>query len=886
MNVFIRPTGAPLGQTLGFGPNGSSASLDTAAIETALATGDLVLIQRNGALVKILASAFGSGGPATGDISASTVTLVGTTIARSLAARAGDWVDVLDFGADPTGLSDSAPAFNAALTSVGSGQAIRIRVPRGSYLLNSVINTQGRLATILMDDGADIAAGSPGYFGATREVASKGAYSIDQVGGGYFGISQATGSFTAFDTKNVTNSVQVNSTVLNRRIQNTNRYATTGGTQDQAFQAIVDSFTLMDGSSQWMRFEVVNSCIYGENEAATMGYAGSCQYGELDVVNNGPNTGYTVVDSIGTPAAGLAVDPSGGNFPYLGDHIRWAFGSAGGVSGGNTGLGSLSQRWWTYPALFSATNASTGVGAQITITATDGAGNQVGPTVVTVGGAGALSDWATAINAAGISHVAAAVNIWGGTLSRLVIYSTVANWLGSITLAGAGLATLGYTAGTYFTPRQTQYVTVKGGQNITGAAGATITLNGNTIVVGGAGTSAAAAAAINGAAITGITAGVNVAGYLVIEAWAGSQQLAAPYWSGQVFPSLTIGGTGVALLGLTAGTYYPAGPPAAYATAWSDTYPATVPAGCVIKVNGTNVAVSGSSTAIAAAIQAAAIPNVQAFIRTGNRLGIRNTAGGTVTLQDVTGRALDLLRMVPAGLSATFQPGGVSAGSFNVFYAALDSIAPGGVGLFVGGSSYADISVHPFAPIDMRNAFQHGIRTDAATFDDAVAFRLAQGNAIAAGGPGADQQLVFGNGTVRLSAQGQAKGQQLGQLYGTSASGAAVRLTADGNAAGAGNSWPVAAGHALFGAVAVLAVNPATTDIACWKVDLAARNAGTLSVAQPGTAGIAPTYSTGGMSAASLAIVADTVNGAISLTVTPPASTVADCEASFIGAVR
>jgi hypothetical protein len=55
MNVFIRPTGAPLGVglTLGFAPNGSAASLDTAPVETEFAGGDMLLIQRAGALQKV-----------------------------------------------------------------------------------------------------------------------------------------------------------------------------------------------------------------------------------------------------------------------------------------------------------------------------------------------------------------------------------------------------------------------------------------------------------------------------------------------------------------------------------------------------------------------------------------------------------------------------------------------------------------------------------------------------------------------------------------------------------------------------------------------------------------------------------------------------------------
>lgn len=58
MKVFIRPTGAPLGAgvTLGFGPNGSAASLDTAPVNSGFAEGDLLLVQSDGGLVKVPAT--------------------------------------------------------------------------------------------------------------------------------------------------------------------------------------------------------------------------------------------------------------------------------------------------------------------------------------------------------------------------------------------------------------------------------------------------------------------------------------------------------------------------------------------------------------------------------------------------------------------------------------------------------------------------------------------------------------------------------------------------------------------------------------------------------------------------------------------------------------
>lgn len=58
MMVFLRPTGSPIGQTLGFGPNGSSASLDTAPAFTTIDTGDQVLIERAGALALLPVALF------------------------------------------------------------------------------------------------------------------------------------------------------------------------------------------------------------------------------------------------------------------------------------------------------------------------------------------------------------------------------------------------------------------------------------------------------------------------------------------------------------------------------------------------------------------------------------------------------------------------------------------------------------------------------------------------------------------------------------------------------------------------------------------------------------------------------------------------------------
>ena len=74
-----------------------------------------------------------SGGTLTGPL---IYTATGGTVSRSAQDRAADVANVLDFGADPTGLADSAPAINAA---IGPGQR-EVFLPAGTYRINGQIN--------------------------------------------------------------------------------------------------------------------------------------------------------------------------------------------------------------------------------------------------------------------------------------------------------------------------------------------------------------------------------------------------------------------------------------------------------------------------------------------------------------------------------------------------------------------------------------------------------------------------------------------------------------------------------------------------------------------------------------------------------------------------
>jgi hypothetical protein len=72
----------------------------------------------------------------TNDLNSPTAT--GSTTSRSLADRFADVVNVLDFGADNTGTSDSTTAFTSAFTRANAIGLDFIYVPRGTYLVTSI----------------------------------------------------------------------------------------------------------------------------------------------------------------------------------------------------------------------------------------------------------------------------------------------------------------------------------------------------------------------------------------------------------------------------------------------------------------------------------------------------------------------------------------------------------------------------------------------------------------------------------------------------------------------------------------------------------------------------------------------------------------------------
>ena len=129
---------------------------------------------------------------------------------------------------------------------------------------------------------------------------------------------------------------------------------------------------------------------------------------------------------------------------------------------------------------------------------------------------------------------------------------------------------------------------------------------------------------------------------------------------------------------------------------------------------------------------------------------------------------------------------------------------------------------------------------------------------------GAMGSLVFSAGY-----QGQSTGFQLG---GVSAAGTPVRLTADGNSAGASNVMNLTTNQGLGGVLTVTARNISNGEVALWTVTTLYKNpTGTLAVLSPGTAAIGPAVADATLGSATLTVTADVANAGLNITVTPPA---------------
>ena len=851
--------GGPLGTAdisaaLGYVPIGANETItlsgDITGSGTTTITATLPAVVTPGAYAKVTVDAKGrvtAGGTlaasdlASVDLSAADATASGGTTARTLAARAHDVINVLDYGADPTGGSDSAVAFSTAMNAVASGTWGRVFVPRGTYQLGSVVNQPaGRSIAVIFDDGANIA--GAGYLGVDRVESTQGPFALRQNSGGFFGFAPSVDSAAnpGFATDLIFNTPQNSQSMRvgwDRRYTNTNVYGKVHTGIDIAEQQVHSWPNLYDNSSGWGLWEVINGPTIDEDSAARAGLSASAELCEIDIVNNQAEAGWTWQSGQGNTVQGMSIDPWGQNGLY-GGSILYTYGTVGSYDGN---VGGLNSRWFSYPAVFSAGNPPA-VQAGSTIV--------VNGTTITLSAGESLSAIAAAINAAGIANVRAAATTWGGVVSRLVIFGTQASDLGTLTLSGTALPLLGIASGTYTTPRGEYAVAVGDAGSV--AVGDRLVANGVTVTVGGGGAASDVAAAINAAGIPGIAADTNANGVIVITCFVALQP------GGLVLADAS-GYTTLEKIALRPGTFLPPTPPKGFATAYSDlTTPICQPTDQITitatDINGTvhgpvtvtlnggagtgwpqDVAASIQGQLIAAGFYSAnftALSSGSAVVAAravGGGLNqgvqIRNTAGGTLMLANAHGVPLDTLGIAPG----TYQPGGTSAGSQTVFMAAEDSIATGGRGVFIGGVSNAtDLTVYPHTPLETRGGFLHGLRLDRASFADGNAIIVAPTHAIAWGSAAQGQHLLtVASGTLQFDGQPIVSSAAFDAAFGTEVGDLLVR-TASGWAA----LTPGAQG-------AMLTANGPGTALA-WTQPVPVAAAGAV-LATSGTAGVAGT---------------------------------------------
>ncbi len=829
------PIGANETITLSGDISGSGATAITATLPAVVAPGAYAKVTVDAKGRVTAGGTLAAGDLAGVDLSGADATASGAATARTLAARAHDVINVLDYGADPTGASDSAAAFSAAMSAVASGAWGRVFVPRGTYQLASVVNQpSGRSIAVIFDDGANIS--GAGYLGVDRVESAQGPFALRQNAGGFFGFAPTVGDAAnpGFATDLIFNTPQNSLSMRvgwDRRYTNTNIYGKVHSGIDIAEQRVHSWPNLYDNSSGWGLWEVINGPTIDEDTAARAGLSASAELCEIDVVNNQAEAGWTWQAGQGNTVQGMSIDPWGQNGLY-GGNILFTYGTVGSYDGN---AGGLNARWFSYPAVFSSGNPPA-VPAGGTIV--------VNGTTITLTAGESLANIAAAINAAAIADVRAAATTWGGVVSRLVIYSTAAGDLGTLTLSGTALPVLGIASGSYTTPRG-QYAAAVGDAGAV-AVGDKLVVNGATVTVGGAGAASDVAAAINAAAIPGIAADTNANGVIVITCF-------MPLQSGGLVLADASGFTTLEKIGLRPGTYLPPTPPKGFATAYSDvTSPVCLPTDQITisatDINGTaygpvTVTLNGGAGTgwpqdVAASIQASLIAAgfygsdftalssgsaVVAVRAVGGGLNqgvqIRNTAGGTLTLANAHGAPLDTLGIAPG----TYQPGGYSAGSQTVFMAAEDAIAAGGRGVFIGGVSNAtDLTVWPHTPLETRGGFLHGLRLDRATYADGNAIVVAPTHAIAWGSAAQGQHtLAVASGTLQFDGQpivnsvafDAAFGSEVGDLLVRTASGWAAltpgaqgaTLTANGPGTPIAWTQPPAA-EWTAGAVAALGV--------------------------------------------------------------------------------
>jgi hypothetical protein len=523
------------------------------------------------------------------DLSAAVVTATGATNPRTLASLAAERISVLDFGADPTGGADSAPAFSVAMSEVPQGGIARLFVPRGTYRLGEVVDQPtGRSITVELDDGAYLT--GTGYLGVDRVVSHQGPYTISQISGGFTSEPTGIGAVgnPAFDFQVIANTPQNSAAARvawSRNYANYNRYSKYSGGIDFAEQNIYAWPRLSDNTSGWGHWEVISGPAIDEASEGTAGLSASVEHSEFDIVNNGPEAGWTFAAGVGNPVQGMSMDPWGQNGPY-GGHLLYAYGTVGSFDGAS---GGINRRWVSYPAVYSTGNpAAVPQNSTLVITmdvtakgsASIANGRVTGVSIAAGGGAygGAPT---VVFSGGGGTGAAGSANVVGGAVVGV-----------TITNAGSGYSSAP--------------VVIFTGGGVPAPVATTVNLNGD----GAHGDVASIAAAVRAARIPLVGAAVSQ--------WGGAVSSLVIFGTakGDV-GTLTLGGTALAVLGIDAQAYTTQRDDTAVAYGFGHCAP-----GDQITLNGHILTVGGTGALsdVVAAVTQANVPGLQADITAAGRL--------------------------------------------------------------------------------------------------------------------------------------------------------------------------------------------------------------------------------------------------------------------------
>gem|GEM_PF-4219580 len=547
------------------------------------------------------------------DASAALVVATAGTTARTLAARTADCINILDFGADPTGSSDITPALDAAAQSVPSGGSGEIVLPRGTYKLAtqwlSSVAAPGRTVSVRFESGAVLAGGAS--IVADVVYATNAGYDTTVMGGQSFcGLGPILGSVCAdipFSSCTIENNSANSNAARSGKMTNYINNLYYGKYRNGTEPFLYDNLTwnrFYDGSAGWKFLDVIQGPAIDEDAAARGNLSTDIKVGESDLVSLTADAGWDVTagNSIATQGHalaawamnGLQADETQNTIMVHGGHVFNGFSIAGGYNG-ESGTGQVNRRATSYPAVFGDnTNAMVTQNATVTVTldvtakaSANVSGGQIVGLTVSSGGAGLYTSAPTVTIAAPNSGQQATATpvISNGFLTGIVV-----------TNPGSG-----------YSASSSPPVTISGG-GVPVATAVSVTLNPD----GAHGDIASVAAAINATAIPYVRAMVNTYG--------ADQRLVLFSTAPNDLGVLTINdgvGSPLAALGISPGTYSTLRDAMAVVIS---TAVGTSSSGDEINVNGVTISINGTMAAVASAINAATIPGVTADTNAGGLL--------------------------------------------------------------------------------------------------------------------------------------------------------------------------------------------------------------------------------------------------------------------------